>query len=562
MKRYISCIICLLLIFSMTGGALACSLLWVGGDYTDDGANMFVRVEDGDLDDEVKYYLVSPAGNRKAGEEYLSCYGFTWTFTHDSYRYVSRRDNNLTIPCVNCLSTHDHQPFEEAGTNEFGLTLTATQSMDPNPAASAADPFREDGLSESEICTILLSECATAREAVYLLRDIVETRGFHSEGFGVMLCDPKEQWYCEAVTSRSFLGILLPRDLVFFNANVSSLGLIDLDDENVIASEGLIDAALEAGTFIGNAEEHVIDYRRSLTDYTVTLFDEVWSNNVFTRLALVLNQLEGTDRWTPENCVEDNDFVITNIGEDGSIVFPRNGVKMAASLSLEDVLDLLDLYPLGYWENVETHLYRFYPEADPEMGIVEWSSMDNNCYNVFVPGYPVLMTDTWEGYRTPVPMTVLMAKDLEYWQELLKVPEMPFEKLEGDRPETLDCYTAEGKLYINMMYIDVTGLWHVFPEGWEKNYSDVFSALSNYLCFMNPGEEAIALTDRCFDRMQQDFIERFDDLTARLLAEEDLTARQEIATGEAARMAEESQNLALALYRHFVYGEEFTEPAD
>ncbi len=235
---------------------------------------------------------------------------------------------------------------------------------------------------------------------------------------------------------------------------------------------------------------------------------------------------------------------------------------MAASLSLKDVLDLLDLYPLGYYENVETHLYRFYPDADPEMGIVEWSSMDNNRYNVFVPGYPALMTDVWEGYRAPVPMTVLMAKNPEYWQELLGFPDIPFAKMEGDRPETLDCYTAEGELYINTMQIDVTGLWHVFPEGWEKNYSDVFSALSNYLCFMNPGEEAIALTNRCFDRMQQDFIERLDDLTARLLAEKDLTARQEIATRESARMAEESQNLALALYRHFVYGEEFAEPAD
>ncbi len=562
MKRIILCVISILLVLSMAANASACSLFWVGGEYTDDGANMFFRVEDGDLNDEVKYYLVSPAGSRKAGEEYLGCFGFTWTFTHDSYRYISRRDNNLTIPCTNCLSTHDHQPYEEAGTNEFGLTLTATQSLDPSPAAEAVDSLREDGLSESEIATILLSECATAREAVYLLKDIVETRGLYDEGFGVMLCDQKEQWYCEAVSSRSFLAIPLPRDLVFFNANVSVLGLIDLDDENIIASEGIIALAQEAGTFIGNAEENVIDYRRSLTDYTVSLFKETWINNVFTRTSLVLNQLEGTDKWTPENCVEDNDFVITNIGEDGSIVPPRNKARMAATLSLNDVLDLLDLYPLGYWENIETHLYRFYPDADPEMGIVEWGSMDNNRYNVFVPGYPALMTDTWEGYRAPVSMTVLMSKDIEYWKKLLNNTESPLVQMEGDRPETLDCYTADGELYIDSRVIDVTGLWHVFPEGWEKNYSCVFSALSNRLCFMSPGDEAIALTDRCFARMQQDFIKRFDDLTARLLTEKDLKVRQEIATGESARMAEESQNLALALYRHFVYGEEFTEPAD
>lgn len=562
MKRIISCIFIILLVLSMAGSSLACSMLWVGGKYTDDGANMFVRVEDGNLNDEVKYYLVSPAGNRKAGEEYLSCFGFTWTFTHDSYRYVSRRDNNMIEPCINCFSTHDHQPFEEAGTNECGFTLTATQSLDPAPAVKKVDPFKEDGLSESEIPTILLSECASAREAVYLLKDIVETRGLYEEGFGVMLCDQKEQWYCEAVTNRSFLAILLPRDLVFFHANVSVLGLIDLDDESIIASDGIIALAQEAGTFIGNAEENIIDFRRSLSDYHVTVFNDIWQNNVFTRTSLVLNQLEGTDKWTPENCVEDNDFVITNIGEDGSIVPPRNNAKMAASMSMNDVMDLLDIYPLGYWENIETHLYRFYPDADPEMGTVEWGSMDNNRFNIFVPGYPVLMTETWEGYSAPVASTILMAKDDEYFNDLLGDPEPPVVKMEGDTPDTPDCYMSVGELYINMKNLDLTGLWHVFPEGWEKNYSVVFSALSNRLCFMNPGDEAIALTDRCFNRMQQDFIERFDDLTARLLKEKDLKTRQEIATRESARMAEESQELALGLYRHIVYGEEFTEPAD
>ena len=53
--------------------ASACSLFFFGGDYTDDGANLFVRIEDGDLNDENKLYLVSPAGKHKEGEEYHGC---------------------------------------------------------------------------------------------------------------------------------------------------------------------------------------------------------------------------------------------------------------------------------------------------------------------------------------------------------------------------------------------------------------------------------------------------------------------------------------------------------
>ena len=135
---------------------------------------------------------------------------------------------------------------------------------------------------------------------------------------------------------------------------------------------------------------------------------------------------------------------MTNVNEDGEIVPLHNDVKMPRSVSLDSLLELLMIYPLGYGENVETHLYRFYPEAEPETGTVEWSSMDNNQYNVFVPDYPVLMTDTWKGYRTGLQLTRL-------------------------------------------------------------------------------------------------------------------AARQETATGEAARMAEEAQNLALSLYRHIVYGEALTD---
>ena len=85
MKKCFSLVLCFLLLFPALN-ASACSLLFIGGDYTDDGASLFVRVEDGDLNDENKLYLVSPAGKHKAGEEYHS-FDFVWVFTHDSYRH-------------------------------------------------------------------------------------------------------------------------------------------------------------------------------------------------------------------------------------------------------------------------------------------------------------------------------------------------------------------------------------------------------------------------------------------------------------------------------------------
>ena len=160
---------------------------------------------------------------------------------------------------------------------------------------------------------------------------------------------------------------------------------------------------------------------------------------------------------------------------------------MARTISLDSLLELLRIYPLGYWENVETHLYRFYPEAEPELGTVEWSSMANNQYNVFVPGYPVLMTDTWKGYRTGLQLTRLAAQDPESWQQF--VDEYEIEKPDGEMPDTKDCYQMAGVYYCCNLTRDWTGLWHILLEGWENSYSAVFSTLSNRLTFMDPGEK-------------------------------------------------------------------------
>lgn len=300
-------------------------------------------------------------------------------------------------------------------------------------------------------------------------------------------------------------------------------------------------------------------FSTSLNDYRADILPAVWRNNVAERISLTLNRLEETEKWNTGNVMETNDCIMTNVGEDGTIIPLRNDVKPARPVSLDSLLELLRIYPLGYWENMETHLYRFYPEAEPELGTVEWSSMDNNQYTVFVPDYPVLMTDTWKGYRTGLQPVRLAAQHPELWQEFVDPEEYEVEKLNREIPDTKDCYQMAGVWYCSYLNRDWTGLWHILPDGWEQSFSAVFSALSNRLTFMNPGEEAVAMVKERFAAMQQDFEKRFDDLTTRLKAEKDLAARQETATAESSRMAEEAQGLALSLYRHIVYGEALPE---
>ena len=169
----------------------------------------------------------------------------------------------------------------------------------------------------------------------------------------------------------------------------------------------------------------------------------------------------------------------------------------------------------------------------------------------------MLLTDTWKGYQAGLPVTEPATQNYDYWNDYGL--EGPLLKLETEKPDTKDCYEMKGVYLAAYDIIDWTGLWHIHPKGWENSYNGTFSVLSNYLTYMDPGEEAITLTKTCFAAMQQDFVARFNDLTVRLKAETDMAVRREIATREASSMAEESQHLALALYRHFVYGEELPE---
>ena len=496
----------------------ACVLFYAGGDTTDDGANLFVRTEEVDADANKTYY-VAPAGNHKAGETYQGCTDFTWTFTHDSYKYTARCDGLIDGVCLNCESDHPHTPYEEAGTNDHGVTVSATQSLNANEKIQEVDPFTDEGIEESEMATVLLSEASSAREGVALLTSIYDSVGAGYEGAGVMICDQNEQWYVENLSGHEYIAVLLPSDVCFMQFNVSVLGKIDLDDtDHVIASEHLFDVAKEAGTFVGDEEENIINYRASFNDYLMEIENEDWPAewrvHVQERLVAALNYMEDTEEWTTDNVLEGNHFVMTNVGEDGAITGLHNDLALAKDMSFDNVLALFRISPIAYEENVNTHMYRFYPEEEQTLGTVEWFAMDNTAYSVYVPSYPMLLTDTWEGYKVQ-----------------LGEPEVTEQKPDGG-----DWYYHDGE-------------YHVHPVGWEKSYIATLSAMTNLLTYGDLDGEQLGQAQERLLNLQGEFETRFAALQEEIKAEPSFEAREGIMTSADMEMAEEVHDLALSIYR-------------
>ena len=128
------------------------------------------------------------------------------------------------------------------------------------------------------------------------------------------------------------------------------------------------------------------------------------------------------------------------------------------------------------------------------------------------------------------------------------------------KPNSGDYYEMDGVHYVINTLTDRSGVYHVYPVGWDHSYRGTFIALANALVFLQGEEEKESFAGRCLAELQQKFINGFPDLAARLAAEPDLQAREEIMTREHIQMSEEAQALALKLYRYLVYGEPMLYP--
>ena len=451
----------LLVLAMLPAEALACTAICAGSNLTADGSTIIARLEEYTSDERwPKLFEVIPDGAHAAGEEYTGCYGFTWTFTHDSYGCTAFRDNNALGICPDCGGTHAHTPYQAGGTNSKGVSVTATETLLGKAAILEADPFNtESGIEEAEIPTILLSEASTAREAMTILTGIYETIGARDAG-GVLVGDADEVWYIENHSGRQYIAVRLNADLAFICPNISAIGLVNLNDtENVAASDGLIETAVRAGTFVGDAGAGLIDYAASYDDAP---------DSAYLRLAAGLNALSGETVY-PEDLthsgIEGSAFRLSNVDPEGRIVRPYTHLQLKEKLSIRDVMAFYQRAPISRHRSLETHIFQI-SDHTPH-GTVEWVSMADNRSSAFVPCYPMETAEVHASFRAETAM-----------------PEHTAEK------------PAEG-----LYYAMEDGTWGLYPDGWRDSWYWVFSMLEH---IAREDEAAAILISERMDALQDE----------------------------------------------------------
>ena len=515
------------LVAAATISASACTTIYVGAEKTVENTPFVARTEDYGWNYN-KQWFVMPEGKWKQGETFLGCPGygeFEWKFTHDSYRFTYFTNDQYQGTCPECGQENaTHPSYTEFGTNEKGVSVSATETIYGNDAIggntkqniTGVDPFvkvkvdGKVGIEETDIPTIILAEADSAKAGVDLLLNIYKDYGAYFAS-GVFICDQNETWYIENCSGTQYVAIKVPDSMIFLEPNMAVIGRVDLDDENIIASDKLIEVAQKAGTFVGDADKNIINFRAS---YAGRL------DRVDQRMVDGLNYLNKNYNYTAEQLLADNTrFTISNVNDKDEQVGLYTNIKADRTLDKNDVFGYYKLSSIGKPSNQDIEIFQLFKNNDVTTGTVGWVGVGNMSNNVFVPYYPMLLTDSkdmYEGYQATLPAVQKVA----------------------ERPADANAF------FVN----DKKGGFAVYPEGWRNSYYFSFEGLGGYIA------DAEAITGTAVSAADKQYVQ--DKMTALQNEFNETFAKVELknATETSRQMAAKAHATALAMIDYLTEG--------
>ncbi len=212
----------------------ACTTIIVGKEATADGSIIIARNEDSSGASDAQN-VIRHAPRKESAVYAANDNAFTWPLPPDALGYVA-------FPKWQSEDQKDLS-FEETGINDYGVAISATETIFNSDAVLAVDPYvKGTGLTEDSITSVVLPYATSAREGIRLLGHIIETAGVSDEGFGVALSDRNEVWYLETASGHHWLAQRIPADSFFVSANQGRFQSVDFDDPmNVMSSPGFLD---------------------------------------------------------------------------------------------------------------------------------------------------------------------------------------------------------------------------------------------------------------------------------------------------------------------------------
>ncbi len=390
--------------------ALACTQVYVGPGLTDTGDVYVGRAEDYAARHPKAFGIQEPRVNPEFSSDESN---FKWTYPKTTFRYTYVRD----LP-----SGWDNRTdaYSEAGTNEKGVSVSATLTTDYNDKIKAVDPCGGEsysdisGLGEYTIADIVLACSSTAREGVELLGSIIDTHGSYDCN-QIIIADNTETWLFAQLSGHQWIGINLTAaypDKVSVNPNIGQLKYkIDLSDKNVcLHSEKLEETAKAAGS--------AVYFDDGSLDVATSYGSDKPGTAQYTRLAqgrVYFGSPLADGSYTM------GDKGVTSVSDPQLLFAPGNGKidlftalrSFAARGEQDSTLNAntnAGFYAIGNNRTVETHMYQIRKGLSADIATIQWENLSRSEFGIAVPSYSALLTqvnkdiypaiDSWDEKHT------------------------------------------------------------------------------------------------------------------------------------------------------------------
>ncbi|EHI70910.1 C69 family dipeptidase [Streptococcus ictaluri] len=216
----------------------ACTGFIIGKELTKDGSTLYGRTEDLEPNHNKTFVVRAAKDNQEEDMWEDLSNGFKYPLPSHSYKYTA-------VPDV----TPKEGVYDEAGINEWGVSMSATVSASANDAIQKIDPYVKDGLAESSMASVILPSVKTARQGIELIAQIVAEKG-SAEGNIVTIADKEGIWYMEILSGHQYAAIKFPDDKFAVFPNTFYLGHVNLEDkDSTITSKDLMTVAQKAKSY-------------------------------------------------------------------------------------------------------------------------------------------------------------------------------------------------------------------------------------------------------------------------------------------------------------------------
>ncbi|OGV26210.1 MAG: hypothetical protein A3F18_05825 [Legionellales bacterium RIFCSPHIGHO2_12_FULL_37_14] len=256
-------------------------------------------------------------------------------------------------------------------TNRYGVSISATETIQSNQLALSLDPpsFAGRGVSEPNIPAIVMPDATSAIDAVKILGKAIEERGVNdSWGFGVLFSDKTETWYLETLSTHQWVAIRIPDDVYFVAAN----GPQQIQ-EYLPTKYTYLMSFYQVKSPIDFAHEHQFaNLKNGVFDFRATYGDIYAANNNtsnYIRIAYAQHLLNPATMPFNEDAI--------NKGTYPMFLKPENPI------SIEDI------------KAIQSSHYAEYPQYDPYI----WSYKDTDNHPFY---YPITVMRTSNAHVTEV----------------------------------------------------------------------------------------------------------------------------------------------------------------